>query len=141
MGFAVGGARARILVDGLEVGYATGVSASETVSQFPVEALGDAFVKEHEMVGVVVSLNADFVRMRASSLRKKGIWPKGDTDAYLAFNDAAMTWELWDKSTDTILERVEGVVPETVSWRIDRGSVMTTNASFRALRMLDDTPV
>ena len=140
MGKSFGGARAKILVNGIEVGYATGVSGNEAIAQVPIEALGDAYVKEHELVGITVSLSADFVRMRQESLIQQGLWPTGDTDDLLAFNDTPMTWDVYDQSTDKVVERIDGVVCESRGWRVDRGSVMMVNASFRARRMTDDTP-
>lgn len=140
MGKSFGGARAKILVRGIEVGYATGVSGNEMIAQVPVDVLGDAYTKEHELVGITVSMSADFVRMRQESLVQQGLWPSGDTADLLAFNDAPMTWDVYDQSTDKIVERIEGVVCESRGWRVDRGSVMMTNASFRGIRMTDDTP-
>lgn len=138
MGKSIGGARAILLAGNVEVGYATGVSATETINQVPIEALGDAYVKEHELVGVVVSMSADFVRMKLASLQAQGFWPRGETIDLLAFNGTPLTWVLYDQVADRPIYKVEGVVAETRSWRLDRGSVLTTNASFRGIRMLDE---
>jgi hypothetical protein len=138
VGFSIGGARALFFINGQKVGYATGVSANETLRQIPVEALGDVYVKEHELVAVMVTMQADFVRMKASSLQEKGVWPRGTTLEMLAFNDVTMTAEIVDQTTGETIYKVDEVVAETQSWRIDKNSVLMVNASFRGIRMRDD---
>jgi len=138
VGRSIGGARALALIDGKEVGYATGVSATETITQIPVEALGDAYVKEHEPVAVVVTATLDSVRLSLASLREQGVWPRGDTADLIAFQETPLTLIVFDDIEDRPIWKVEGLVPETLTWRIDRGSLMTTNATFRGRRMFDE---
>jgi len=130
---AISGARARLSIGSNVVGWATGVSAQETISLQPVEVLGEIDVQEHEPIGRTVTMNADYVRIDQESLQKQGYWPTGSTKAVVEMLE--MTAELIDVVTNKVIYKLEGVKPETRSWRLDRGGLMTLNASFRARRM------
>lgn len=138
---AISGAAARIYFRGEDgqdklAGRATGVSATENIEQVAVQVLGEIDVVEHEPVSRTVSVTADFVRIKKKSLTEQGIFPRGDTVEVLNFPE--MTWVLYDITTDEVIWTIDGVVPETRTWRVDQGSIMTVNCTFRARRMYDE---
>lgn len=136
MSKAISGAAARILIGGVTVGYATNVSATETIEQFPVQVLGEIDVQEFVPVARTVSAQADFIKLRLNSLTQQGIFPRGETLEVLNFPE--MVWAIYDYAADVIIATLEGVVPESRTWRVSQGSIILTNASFRARRMLDE---
>ena len=72
------GARAKLIVDGQEIGFATGVSASESITHQRVDVLGNIDSQELVPVSRVVSANADFVRITNTSIQELGIMPRGE---------------------------------------------------------------
>jgi len=142
---AISGAAAKLLVNGVVVGRATGVSASETITQVPVQVLGEIDVVEYEPVSRDVTFTADVVRISldavnksSGSLQSQGAWPRGGTVEVINFPE--MTALILDitKDPEQVIYKIEGVSPETRTWRVDQGSIMTVNASFRARRMYDE---
>ena len=137
---AFSGARAVLRVNGKEIGYATGVNGTETIDYQPIEVLGEVDVVEYEVVARRVNFTASFVRIIDASLFAQGIFPKSGqgTTADLV-NFPPMEADIFDTVSDKPMYRFAGVKPTTRSFTIDRGSVMTVNASFVATRMLDES--
>lgn len=133
---AISGAAVKILIGDTPVGRATGVSATETIEQTPVQIMGDIDVVEHEPTSRTVTVTADFVRIRLNSLTEQGIFPRGNTAEVVNFPE--MTWLVYDGVNDVVLWTLDGVVPESRTWRVDQGTIMTVNGSFRARKMLDE---
>ena len=134
---AISGAAAILSIEGKQVGYATGVNAQETITQVPIQILGEIDVQEFEPVAREVSFSADMVRISNKSLQQESQWPRGGTLDIVNF--AEMTATLVDSSNaDIVLCTLEGVVPETRTWRVDQQSIMTVNCTFRARRMHDE---
>lgn len=130
------GARAKLIVDGEEIGFATGVSASEQISHQRVDILGSIDSQELVPVSRVVSLQADFVRITNTSLSDLGIMPRGNTADVINFPE--ITLEVYDQISDTPVWRVEGARCESRSWQVQSGSIVTVNASFQARRLYDE---
>jgi hypothetical protein len=130
------GARAKLIVDGTEIGFATGVSASESITHQRVDVLGNIDSQELVPVSRVVSLNADFVRITNTSIQELGIMPRGNTADVINFPE--LTLEIYDQVADTPVWRVEGARCESRSWQVQSGSIVTVNASFQARRLFDE---
>lgn len=135
---AISGAACRIynLATGEAVGYATNVSATQTTEQFPVKILGDIDTVEHEPVDRNVTVTAGMVRIRSNSLFQQSIFPAGDTPEVINFPE--MEWVVFDDVNNIPIWTIIGVVGETHSWSLDRGSIMTYNCTFRARKMRDE---
>ena len=130
------GARAKLIVDGAEIGFATGVSASEQIQLQRVDVLGNIDSQEIVPVGRVVSVQADFVRIANQSLNDLGIMPRGGTTDVINFPE--ITLEVYDQISDVPVWRVEGARCESRSWQVQSGSIVTANASFQARRLYDE---
>ena len=133
---AIAGARARLLVNGKEVGWATGVGCQETITVVAVDVLGNVDAEELEPVHRAVTFTADFVRIKKSDLMAMGLWPRGTTPQVVDF--PPLTIEVYDGIADAPIYKVEGAKPQSRNWRVDRGGLMTINASFMALRLYDE---
>lgn len=70
------GARARFKIDGVPVGFAAGVSGSESIDYEPVDVLDLLEVKEFVPVAYRATLSAQVFRVIGSSLKKLGIFPQ-----------------------------------------------------------------
>ena len=130
------GARAKLIVNGQEIGFATGVSASENIQLQRVDVLGNIDSQEIVPVSRVVSIQADFVRITNKSLNELGIMPRGNTVDVLSFPE--ITLEVYDQIGDAPVWRVEGARCESRSWQVQSGSIVTVNAQFQARRIFDE---
>ena len=130
------GARAKLIVDGQEIGFATGVSASESITHQRVDVLGNIDSQELVPVSRVVSANADFVRITNPSIQGLGIMPRGNTADVISFPE--LTLEIYDQVSDVPVWRIEGARCESRSWQVQSGSIVTVNASFQARRLFDE---
>jgi hypothetical protein len=130
------GARAKLIINGSEIGFATGVSASEQIQLQRVDVLGNIDSKEIVPVSRVVSVQADFVRITNESLNELGIMPRGETVDVLNFPE--ITLEVYDQISDVPVWRVEGARCESRAWQVQSGSIVTVNASFQARRIFDE---
>ena len=130
------GARAKLIIDGNEIGYASGVSASEQIALQRVDVLGQIDSKEIVPVARVVSAQANFVRITGEGLKDLGIVPTGDTASVLNFPE--ITLEVYDTVSDLPVWRVEGARCESRNWQVQAGSIVTTDASFQARRIYDE---
>jgi hypothetical protein len=130
------GARARLFFGDTLMGFCTGISGSVNTQLVRIDVLGNIDSEEIERVGRTVSFTADFVRLLGKSLQEHGIFPRGDT-AY-AINFPPLTAVVYDHVGDSVVYRIEGVVGENVSWRVDRSGVMTENATFQAIKLVDE---
>ena len=135
---AISGARARLLIDGREVGYATGVNASEDITNVRVNVLGEIDSQEIVPTSRTVSVNCNFVRILNSSLGDQGAWVEGDTDAVLQFPD--LTIQILDRVSGSNIWAIKGARCQTRNWTVDSGGIMSTNVSFEAIGMEDETP-
>ena len=135
---AISGARAKLLIGGVEVGYATGVNASEDITNVRVNVLGEIDSQEIVPTSRAVSVNCNFVRILNSSLSDQGAWVEGNTDAVLGFPDLSMV--IQDRVTGDTIWTIEGARCQTRNWTVDSGGIMSTNVSFEAIKMGDETP-
>jgi hypothetical protein len=128
--------RAKLLVNGNEVGYASNVSATENIALQRVDVLGDIDSKEIVPVARSVSVQAGFVRISGESLKDLGLIPRGGTIDVLTFPE--LTLEVFDQVSDQPVWRIEGCRAESRNWTVQAGSIVTSNASFQARRIYDE---
>lgn len=136
---AISGAAAVLYLgdSGTPIGWATGVSAQETLEYAPIDVLGEIDVYGHEPVRRTVSMSASFVRIKNDGLVTQGAWVAGDTASVLGFGP--MDCVLFDSIGGTPLFKLEGVYPQTRNWQIQKGSVITVNATFYARTMSSES--
>lgn len=137
-GKAISGAAAVLYIGDspTPIGWCTGVNAQETLEYAPIDVVGDIDVKGHEPIRRTVSMSAAFVRMKNESLATQKAWARGGTLDVLAF--APMDAILYDTGSGQAIYKLEGVYPQTRSWQVQKGSVVTVNCTFYARRMMDE---
>lgn len=128
------GARAIFFINGLEIGFAGGVSGEEQVEYEPVDVLNLLEVREHVPVAYRTSLNAQIFRVVGRSLKAQGIMPvqeeiitSGDLEAAVQDNVSAQTVQLF-----------QGVRCSGHSFDITARGIVQENVSFVAIRTLDE---
>jgi hypothetical protein len=136
---AFAGARAKILANGKEIGWAQGVNGQENIALQRVDVLGDIDTQEIEAIGRTVSFSCDFVRILDQSLAEMGIWPRGGTEIVINFPE--LTFQIYDHVDEKVRWQIDGAKCESRSWRVDRTGVMTTNATWQARKLYDEAGV
>lgn len=136
----ISGARAILKIGDVEIGYATGVQASEQIDYQPVEQLGEVDVVTYEPTARRITMSCSMLRILDLS-QLKSLFPssgQGTTADVLDF--AEMTAEVIDKVKEgsPVLYKFEGVKPTSRNFTLDRGGIMMLNANFVATRMLVD---
>lgn len=130
------GARARFLVKGNPVGWATGVSGSETIEYEPAEVIGMISVPEYQPVAYRCELTASFYRIVNQSFRAQGIMPKTDLEILTA---SEMTCVVQDIVNEINIAIFEGVKFGGASFDFTPRGLVIEQATFVATRMGDET--
>ena len=146
-GKAITGARAKLSITTdtgeQEIGWAMGLSVQENIQQQPIEILGFIDPVEIEAVGRSVSLTVDYIRITSESLQSLGIWPGHSADDAVATKTVLgfgeMTATIYDQADEKVLYKIEGMKPQSRSFRVARGGIMTLNSQFIARKLYDQT--
>ncbi len=128
------GARARFKVNGVVVGYAGGVSGSESVDYEPVDTLDLLEVKEFVPVAYRATLSSQIFRVVGNSLKAQGIFPKEDN--ILTSGDLLCTVE--DRLTGRTVAQFEEVKCQEHSFDITARGIVSENVNFVCIRVKDE---
>jgi len=132
---AIHGKRAKLYADGAYIGYATGVSGSESQQLTRVDVLGEIFTREIVAGGRTAQFSAQFVRISKGSAKGLGLMAQGkDNVSILSFPPITMV--IYDEAGKVALETLQGCKIEQRSWSIDQAGVFSENVSFQAIRSL-----
>ena len=136
----VSGARAILKIKDQEIGYSTGVQASEQIDYQPVEQLGEVDVVTYEPTARRITMSCSLLRILDVSQLTELFPASGQLTTPDVLNFAEMTAEVIDaQSTGTpTLYKFEGVKPTSRNFTLDRGGIMMVNANFVCTRMLVD---
>ncbi len=120
------------------IALATGFQVRESITQFPIEALGDVYVKSHETVAIRVSGSFDTMHILSRPLSgltdaAGPLWPYGSTQEVINFEPLTVT--VVDDLTKRSVLRITSMSPESRTWTIATGSVMMENGTFVAIKV------
>ena len=141
-GLVITGARARLSIDGVKVGYAAGVSVRESLTHEPIKVLDSIQVSEHVPVDYDVSMTADLVRIVGTTIKSQGWFASqgASPEDHLTniLNVGELTASIEDSKTGKILANVEGVKITERNFSVSARGVVMTNVSFVAKRARDE---
>jgi hypothetical protein len=145
-GAVVTGARLRFELDGVPVGYATGVTVREMITYEPIKVMDNIQTAEHVPTDYEVSMTADFVRVVGESIKDKGWFaPQGATSEDHLTNILAsgqLTASITDTKSNggngTVIMNVEGVRVSERNMNVVARGVVGTNVSMVAIRAKDE---
>src|SRR5512137_1888950 len=127
------GCRALFSIDGVKVGYATGVTVREVITYEPIKVLDNIQVEEHVPTDYDVSMTADMVRIVYDSIKAKGWFPsQGSSPAEFLtniLNTGELTATIEDSKTAQIVANVEGVKIAERNMTITARGIVGTNVS------------
>lgn len=139
------GARARFLINGIKIGYATNCSGTEEIMYEPVDALDNIETEEYVPVGYRVSFSAGRIRLVGNTLKQEGFFPKtGKTpeehlDNILKQGD--MVCSIEDSKTKKVLMTLQQVKVASQNFSVQARGMTATDVQFVAVRMKDESEV
>jgi hypothetical protein len=131
------GARCQVRIDGTEVGWATGVEVDENLGLVRVDVMDDPYSQEIELVGVTVSGQVSQVVIYGRTLAEAAAgakYPQGSKTDLILKSPGTLT--ILDSIEGKVLLEVQGFKFSSRHFSIDRNSVMMTNASFQAIKLV-----
>lgn len=137
-GLVLSGARARLMIEGVPVMYATNVSYGEEVQYDPVEVLDQLEVAEHVPVAYRVTFGSQHVRVITNSIKLRDgvrIFPR--LEDILTSGELTATVE--DRVTGTIVSNIERVRAASYNINIGAKGIVLTDVQFVAIRIRDES--
>ncbi len=128
------GARARFKVDGVVVGFAGGVSGSESIDYEPVDVLDLLEVREFVPVAYRATLNAQIFRVIGKSLKALGIFPTEEN--ILTSGDLTCTIE--DRLTGNTMGQFEACKCQEHTFDVTARGIVSENVTFVTIRLRDE---
>lgn len=139
------GARAKFSINGIKVGYASGVTFRETIEYEDVRGLDSIEVLEQVPVGYSVTLSARRTRLVGESFKAMGLFPATgvSSDEHLRniLLAAEFTATVEDSHTQKLIATISQVKFESVGWSVDSRGVVGEDVTFRAIRAKDESEV
>lgn len=139
------GARARFLINGVKVGFATNVSVSETITYEPVQVLDNIQVQEHVPTGYDVTLSMSRIRIVGKTLKSQGFFPSVGANAEEHLSNVLTNGELVcvleDNETGTILGTFEQCKVQSHNWTINARGIVGNDVTFVCIRVKDESEV
>lgn len=141
---AVSSLVAGIRIKNVEIGWVQGFRLQESFTQFPIDALGDAYTKYHELTRVRVSGSFDRIRIYNKPLtdlagRDNDRWLyQGNTIEFV--RQYITSFVVYNIYTGDDLYTVEQFKPTDRSITLTTDGVIMENCSFVARRMTESKP-
>lgn len=132
---AVSAPMCRIFVNGnIEIGWGTGINATESTQNVPIHVLGSAFVQQFCPVAVGAQCSISSVHIDKETLEDLGLYPQGSTKDVVTFEP--LMFELVNTLDDpTPIARVHGCMPAGRGLPLGRGGVIARDVRYDAIRL------
>jgi len=137
------GARARFILKGKKVGYATNVAGSEEIQYDPVEVLDNIQVEEFVPVAYRVSFTASLVRIFGETVKTLGFFPQVGVDPAEHLRNILLSGELSavleDNQNETPVMTLEQVKVQSHNFTVNARGIVGMDLTFVATRMKDES--
>ncbi len=137
-GLVLTGARARFMLNGTKVMYATGVNYSEEIEYQPVEVLDQFEVAEHVPVAYRVTLSAEMVRVITNPIKQRDGVPIMPTLENI-LNAEALVATIEDRVTGQVLANIEQVKTSRYTSNVGARGIVLMSVDFVAIRNRDES--
>ena len=131
------GGRAKLKINGQLIGWASGVSWTEELTQEAVDVLDRMEPAEYAITGYRVTLNFRFFRIDGNSLSDLGLWPaQGRTSEELRtnlLNFPECVVEVEDSHGGKLLKKFMRCKPQTQNVDVTPRGLIGKNATFTAI--------
>jgi len=139
------GARARFLLKGKKVGYATNVAGSEEIQYDPVEVLDNIQVEEHVPVAYRVTFTASLVRIIGETVKTLGFWPSQGSSPEDHLRNILLQGDLVavieDNKTGKPMMTLEQVKLASHNFTVNARGIVGQDLTFVGIRMKDESEV
>ena len=139
------GCRARFMVEGKKVGYATNVSFSEEVQYDPLEVLDNVEVEEFVPTAYRCTFTATLVRIVGETIKSEGWFPKSGstTEDHLRniLLQGDMSAVIEDTSTGKKICTVEQLKMQSRNSTINARGMVAKDCTFVCVRCKDESEV
>lgn len=138
-------ARARLMINGVRVGYATNVSGGENIDYEEVAVLDNIEVEEHVPTRYRARLSAGFVRLVGETAKTLGHFPKNgaNVEDHLKniLTNGTLKVAVEDNQTGKLIATFEQVRATSHNFSIDAGGLVGRSMEFVCLRLKDESEV
>lgn len=137
-GLVLSGARARLLIEGVKVMYATNVSYGEEITYDPVEPLDQLEVAEHVPTAYRVNFSAQMVRVITNTIKLRDgvrIFPRLED----ILTSGELTATIEDRVTGTIVSNIERVRASRYNINVGARGIVLNDVEFVAIRIRDES--
>lgn len=128
------GARAVLVINEKEIGYAVDVSGGEAYDRVPILTLNSLKVKEFAPVGYTATLRASKVFVFAEDLKKLNLFPKTAPDQATHLTNVLslpeMTVNIFDQYTQELFASAQGVDMAARDWSFGARDIVFENVEF-----------
>jgi hypothetical protein len=132
------GARARFKVGNNIIGFAGGVSGSESIDYEPVDVLDLLEVKEFVPVAYRATLSAQIFRVIGASLKKLGIFPQNIGSPNNILTSGDLTCVIEDTITGSTMAQFEACKASEHAFDVTARGIVSENVNFVTIRMKDE---
>jgi len=139
------GARARFLVNGIKIGFATNVTVSEEIAYDPVEVLDNIQVQEYVPTAYRVTLTMSRIRIVGKTLKSQGFFPKigGNAEEHLSniLTNGELVCTVEDNETGTIMATFEQCKVASHNWTVNARGIVGNDVTFVCIRVKDESEI
>lgn len=140
-GRTMSGARARLLVAGQKIGWATGIRVRESIQYNPTRVIDEIEVAEHVPLTYDVSVSFTTLTILNKSLKQLGLFPKGGaaegSRLFNILNHEELTVVVEDSVTSTALFQLMGVKISEQNLSFDAGNISGSDVTAVARSVKD----
>lgn len=138
------GARVRFTFNGKMIGYASGITVTESIEFEPIEVIDNIEVEEHVPIAYRVSFSATLFKIVGSTLKSEGLMPSNGADAEehltnILLHSGKMKAQLEDTKTNKIFGEFQEVKVTSHNWTINARGVVGEDVEFVAIRLADES--
>ena len=131
---AVSAPMCRIYVNGQELGWGSGINASESTTNVPVKVLGTVYTQQLCPVDVNVQVSLSSIHIDKETLEGLGMYSQGDSKNIVTFKNLLI--ELVNTLDDAVpIARIYGCMPAGRSLPLGRGGIIARDLRFDAIRL------
>lgn len=139
------GARARLSIDGVKVGYARNVTGNEEIQYDPVELLDNIEVEEFVPLAYRCRMTMGMFRIVGTTLKTRGWFPEvgNNTEEHLEniLNTGELTATIEDTRTGRIVATIEQCKIASHNFTIDARGIVGEDTEWVAIRIRDESEI
>ncbi len=142
-GLVFTGARARFLINGTRIGWATNVNGGEEIQFDPAEVIDNIEVQEFVPVAYRANLSASRIKIVGKTFRSQGFFPSGGANAEERLSNILTSGNLAasveDNQSGTTLMEYPTAKIASHNWTVNARGIVANDVNFVVTRMLDES--